>query len=94
MLVERYHQKRNGVTSLQKELDDLRQALPTCEEFVELIHSYIETILNTHDLVEEDAVYRELVLNLRANDNSVSVIKLNSPYDMMVDLSKNTNWSG
>ena len=83
-----------SITSLQKELDDLRQALPTREEFVELIHSYLETILNTHDLVEEDAVYRELVLNLRANDNSVSVIKLNPPYDMMVDLSKNTSWSG
>ena len=64
------------------------------EEFTELVHLYFETILNTHDLVEEDAVYRELVLNLRANDNSVSVIKLNPPYDMMVDLSKNTNWSG
>lgn len=83
-----------SITILQKELDDLRQALPTREEFVELIHSYLETILNTHDLVEEDAVYRELVLNLRANDNSVSVIKLNPPYDMMVDLSKNTSWSG
>lgn len=47
-----------SITTLQKELDDLRQALPTREEFVELIHSYLETILNTHDLVEEDAVYR------------------------------------
>lgn len=47
-----------------------------------------------YDLVEEDAVYRELVSNLRANDNSVSAIKINPPYDMMVDLSKNTSWSG
>ena len=88
MLVERYHQKRNGVTSLQKELDDLRQALPTCEEFVELVHSYLKTILETSDLIEEDAVYREVVSNLRARDNSISVIKLNPPYDMMVDLNK------
>jgi DNA invertase Pin-like site-specific DNA recombinase len=82
------------ITTTQKELDDLRKALPTREEFVELIHSYLKTILETSDLIEEDAVYRELVLNLRAGDNSVSVIKLNPPYDMMVDFSENTMWSG
>ena len=38
--------------------------------------------------MEEDAVYQELVLNLRAGDDAVSVIKLNPPYDLMVDLSK------
>lgn len=45
-------------------------------------------------MVEEDLVYREVVLNLRANDNFISVIKLNPPYDLMVDLSENTSWSG
>jgi len=83
-----------SITSTQKELDDLRKALPTREEFVELVHSYLKTILETSDLIEEDAVYRELVLNLRVRDNVVSVIKLNPPYDMMVDLSENTSWSG
>lgn len=83
-----------SITSIQKELDDLLQALPTREEFVELIRSYLKTILETSDLIEEDAVYRELVLNLRAGDNSVSVIKLNPPYDMMVDFSENASWSG
>jgi len=83
-----------SITSMQKELDDLRKALPTREEFVELVHSYLKTILETSDLIEEDAVYRELVLNLRVRDNVVSVIKLNPPYDMMVDLSENTSWSG
>ncbi len=83
-----------SITSAQKELDDLRKALPTREEFVELVHSYLKTILETSDLIEEDAVYRELVLNLRVRDNVVSVIKLNPPYDMMVDLSENTSWSG
>lgn len=34
------------------------QALPTREEFVELVHSYLKTILETSDLIEEDAVYR------------------------------------
>lgn len=84
----------SSITSLQKELDDLRHALPTREEFVELVHSYLKTILETRDLIEEDVVYRKVVLNLRANDNSVSVIKLNPPYDMMVDLSENAMWSG
>ncbi len=82
------------ITTTQKELDDLRRALPTREEFVELVRSYLKTILETSDLIEEDAVYREVVLNLRAGDNSVSVIKLNPPYDMMVDFSENTMWSG
>lgn len=84
----------SSITSLQKELDDLLNALPTREEFVELVHSYLKTILETSDLIEEDAVYRELVLNLRAGDNAVSVIKLNPPYDMMVDFSENASWSG
>ncbi|USN96814.1 MAG: recombinase family protein [Candidatus Nomurabacteria bacterium] len=83
-----------SLASLQKELDGLNKALPSREEFVELIKSYLKTILQTRDLIEEDAVYRELVLNLRAGDNAVSVIKLNPPYDMMVDFSKNTSWSG
>ena len=82
------------ITASQKELDDLQKALPTREEFVELVHSYLKTILETSDLIEEDAVYREVVSNLRARDNSISVIKLNPPYDMMVDFSENTMWSG
>ena len=69
-------------------MDDLQKALPTREEFVELINSYLETILKTTDVVEEDLVYREVVLNLRANDNFISVIKLNPPYNLMVDLEK------
>lgn len=82
------------ITASQKELEDLQRALPTREEFVELVHSYLKTILETSDLIEEDAVYREVVSNLRARDNSISVIKLNPPYDMMVDFSENTSWSG
>ncbi len=81
------------ITASQKELDDLRKVLPTREEFVELVHSYLKTIFETSDLIEKDAVYREVVSNLRARDNSISVIKLNPPYDMMVDLSENSSWS-
>ncbi|MBH2007446.1 recombinase family protein [Candidatus Saccharibacteria bacterium] len=80
--------------NLKAELARLNDALPTREQFVELVHSYLETLLNTTDLIEEDAVYQEVVLNLRVGDNAVSVIKLNPPYDMMVDLDKNFSWSG
>ena len=64
------------------------QGLPTRQQFVELVRSYLETLLNTTDLLEEDTVYQELVLNLRAGDDCVSVIKLNPPYDLLVDLDK------
>lgn len=30
---------------------------------------------------------------MRNSDNFISVIKLNPPYDLMVDLDKNTSWS-
>lgn len=31
-------------------------------------------------------MYNEVVSNLRAGDDSVSVIKLNRPYDLLLDL--------
>lgn len=83
-----------SIDGLQKELSRLNNALPTREQFVELVNSYLETVLNTTDLIEEDAVYKEVVLNLRVGDNAVSDIKLNPPYDMMVDLDNNSSWSG
>ena len=86
--------RNSSIESLQKELSRLNSALPTREQFVELIHSYLETVLNTTDLIEEDEVYKEVVSNLRVGDNAVSVIKLNPPYDMMVDLDNNSSWSG
>ena len=58
------------------------------QEFVELVNPYLETIPSTTDIIEEDMIYNKLVLNLRAGDNAVSVIKLNPPYNLMVDLEK------
>ena len=73
----------------------LDEALPTREKFVELVNSYLETYLKMHDLVEEDLFYNNLVLNLRAGDNFIPVIKLNPPYDIMVDLEKFAlGWDG
>lgn len=83
-----------SIDGIGRDIARLNSALPNREEFVELINSYLETVLNTTDLIEEDAVYKEVVLNLRVADNAVSVIKLNPPYDMMVDLSENSSWSG
>lgn len=77
--------------SIQKadtQLKELASSLPTETEFYELIDLYLLILLNTKDLMEEDAVYNELVSNLRAGDDNVSVINLNRPYNLLVDLDK------
>jgi hypothetical protein len=66
----------------------LASALPTKEQFFELTNSYLLQLLKCSDLVEEDLVYRALVSNLVVGDDSVSVIKLNPPFDLLVDLTK------
>ena len=38
--------------------------------------------------MEEDLVNAQVVLNLRAGNDAVSVIKLNPPYNLMVNLEK------
>lgn len=86
--------KKATLSQAETELERVSRALPTEQQFIELVRSYLETLLKTKDLVEEDLVYREVVLNLRARGNSISVIKRNPPYDMMVDFSENTMWSG
>ena len=88
-----YHQNlinvaQASIKAANAELAQLKDALPTREQFFELTRSYLKTINETRDLLELDAVLNEVVLNLRAGDDSVSVIKLNPPYNMLVDLSK------
>ena len=88
-----YHQNlinvaNANIQSAKNELEELKNAVPTREMFYELTHSYLVTLAKTRDLLERDAVLNEVVSNLRAGDDCVSVIKLNPPYDMMVDLSK------
>ena len=72
----------------ETELERISRALPTEQQFVELTRSYLETLLKTKDLVEEDLVNAQVVLNLRAGNDAVSVIKLNPPLHLMVDLEK------
>ncbi len=71
-----------------KELAKLKSALPTEDQFYELIDLYLKTLLNTHDLFELDTICNEIVANLWANDDFISDITLNPPYNLLVDLSK------
>jgi DNA invertase Pin-like site-specific DNA recombinase len=77
-----------NVKSNKEELKRLKAGLPTEEQFYELINSYLVTLLRTNDLMEQDAICNELVSNLRAGNNCVSVINLNKPYDLLLDLDK------
>ena len=43
-------------------------------------------MLKTNDIMTLDTICNEFVANLRAGDDSTPVIKLNPPYDLMVDL--------
>lgn len=42
----------------------------------------------TDEILKFQATRNELASNLRVADHSISVIKLNPPYDLMVDLEK------
>ena len=54
----------------------------------------METAFNTRDLIEEDAAYQEVVSKLRVKDDVVSVIKLNPPYNLLVDLGEISSGRG
>lgn len=79
---------KHNIKKSEDELKRLGAGLPTEKEFYELVNSYLVTLLKTTDLMEQDTVCNELVLNLRVANDAVSVIKLNPPYDMLVDLTK------
>lgn len=79
---------KHNIKKSEDELKLLSAGLPTEKEFYELVKSYLVTLLKTTDLMEQDAVCNELVLNLRVANDAVSVIKLNPPYNMLVDLTK------
>jgi hypothetical protein len=99
---ERYHKGKielheekiaNAKLSIEdnrNRLNDLKTALPTEEEFYELINLHLLDMLQTNDIMKLEAICDELVTNLRAGNDSTPVIKLNPPYDLMVDLDKVT----
>ena len=64
----KYHQEamiqnKAIIAKLERELAKLSSSLPTHKEFVELVNSYLETILSTTDIIEEDTIYNKLVLS-------------------------------
>ena len=77
-----------NITDNENRLSELKTALPTEQEFYELINLHLVDLLQKDDIMKLDAICNELVTNLRAGDDSVSVIKLNPPYDLLVDLSE------
>lgn len=88
---------KSNVADNEAKLVELKTALPTKQEFFKLTQSYLLEFLNTDDIVRLDAIASEVVANLRAGDNTTPVIKLNPPYNLLVDLSKNSenlSWSG
>ncbi len=78
----------HNVKEAGKELERLKVGLPNEKEFYELVSSYLKILLSTNDLMEQDAICNELVSNLRAGDDAVSVIRLNKPYDLLLDVAE------
>jgi hypothetical protein len=69
-------------------LEELKIGLPTESEFYELVNLPLVDLLETNDIMKLDAICNEMVTNLRVGNDSVSVIKLNPPYNLLVDLAE------
>lgn len=80
------HLDEEAIEGNKSELAKLDAALPTEQEFYELTRSKVLNMLRTTDIMVLDTVCNEFVTNLRAGNDSTSVIKLKPPYDSMVEL--------
>lgn len=69
-------------------LEELKVALPTEDEFYELVNLHLLDLLQQNDIMKLDAICNELVSNLRAGNDATPVIKLNPPYNLLVDLAE------
>ncbi len=85
---ELIHFYDDAVKENKTKLKELDADLPKKQDFYELTRSKVLDLLSTEDIMVVDAICREFVANLHAGNDSVSVIKLNPPYDLMVDLDK------
>ncbi len=83
-----------SITDNKNRLEELRTILPTEEEFYELVNLHLVDLLQQDDIMKLDAICNELVTNLRAGNDSVSVIKLNPPYNLLVDLAEISSGRG
>jgi hypothetical protein len=79
---------QESIDENKEALEQLDTALPTKKEFYELTKSKLLDLLHDDDIVVLNAICSEFVTNLRAGNDSVSVIKLNPPYNMLVDLAE------
>ena len=59
-------QNKAIIAKIERELAKLSSSLPTHKEFVELVNSYLETILSTTDIIEEDMIYNNAKLVKRS----------------------------
>jgi DNA invertase Pin-like site-specific DNA recombinase len=85
---------KQSIEDNKNRLKELETALPTEEQFYELMQLYLLDLLQAFELTRIDLICNELVSNLRAGNDSVSVIKLNPPYDMLVDLGEISSGRG
>ncbi len=88
------HLDEEAIGSNKTELAKLDIALPTEEQLYELTRSKVLTMLKTTDIMVLDTICSEFVANLRAGNDSTSVIKLNPPYDLMTDIDEISNGRG
>ncbi len=79
---------QESIDESKEALEELDTALPSKKEFYELTKSKLLDLLHEEDIVVLNAICSEFVTNLRAGNDSTPVIKLNPPYDLMVDLDK------
>ena len=70
---------QGNIKAANAELTKTKLAIHSREEFYELTRSYLKIIKSTRDLLELYTVLHKAVLNLRAGNASVSVIKQNPP---------------
>lgn len=103
---ERYHKGKiehheqliknaeQAIEANQNRLKELKTALPKEEEFYELTNLHLLDLLQTDNIMKLDAICNELVSNLRANNDFISVIKLNPPYNLLVDLGEISSGRG
>ena len=75
-----------AIENNKTELAKLDVALPTEQEFYELTRSKVLGMLKTTDIMVIDTICSEFVANLRAGNDSTSVIKLKPPYNLMTEL--------
>ncbi len=68
------------------ELAELNVTLPTEQAFYELTKLKVLEFLKSTDITVLDTICNEFVSNLRAGNNSTTVIELKKPYDSMVNL--------